>query len=228
MEEIKEKQPNTEKPGIETKTPEKSKESKVLEQTDEEKKEQERTTINKGLFLKHFADHRVADVVCKKIGIVFKTFWEWKKEDPEFAEAIRKIDEQRNDAVEDILLGLVFIKHDAPSVRYYLDRRHSGYKPHSSMEVEAGPGDAQETIIKIMQGLALIILKNGESKPTNEKGDGTGGENGNQRPTDRKNDTNQGQERKDGAVHAEPGAEILLGKKDEEKPHIESKAEGTK
>jgi hypothetical protein len=204
MEENKEKQPNTEKPAVETKTPEKSKESKVLEQTDEEKKEQERTTINKGLFLKHFADHRVADVVCKKIGIVFKTFWEWKKEDPEFADAVRKINEERNDAAEDILMGLVFIKHDPSSIRFYLKKQHPEYRDRSEVDMNINPAISMKQFIEAYE-------------QRNDKPAGSGDA-----------PANKGQEKQDGAVCEQPGTTDLLEKKDEEKPVVEAKAEGTK
>ena len=35
-------------------------------------------------------------------------------------------------------MGLVFIKHDGPSVRYFLDRKHPEFKPHSVTEVVTG------------------------------------------------------------------------------------------
>jgi hypothetical protein len=200
MDEIKD---NGVKAVIEEKTPEKSKESNVLEQKEAEKKEQERTTTNKGLFLKHYKDHRVYSVVCKKIDIDYSTVWQWRKDDHEFAEAIRKIDEQRNDAAEDILLGLVFIKHDAPSVRYYLEKQHPEYAKHSEVDMNINPA------ISMKQFLEAYAQRN--DKPA-----GSG-------------DTpaNKEQEGKDSAVREQSSPTDLLGKENKEEPMVEAPTKGT-
>lgn len=110
----------------------------LTEKQIKEKEEQERTKINKGLFLDYYKTIRVMEMVCKKIDISFVTFWRWRDNDPEFAKAVLEIRNKRGEHVEDILMGLIFVKHDGPSVRYFLDRTHPDYKPHSVTEVITG------------------------------------------------------------------------------------------
>jgi hypothetical protein len=112
-------------------------ESERLKQ-EKEREEQERTTIKKGLFLQEFSRLRVIEMACKKSDIATATFRKWRTNDPDFAKVFSEIIAQRNSDVEDILMGLVFIKHDGASVRYYLDRKHPEFKPHSVTEVVTG------------------------------------------------------------------------------------------
>jgi len=210
------KQQNTEKPVIEAKTAQKTNETNESEQ-----KERETTTINKGLFLRFYKEQRIKTTVCKKVGIAPYTFYDWMKNDPEFKQSIYKIDEDRNDMVEDILMGLIFAEHDGPSVRYYLDRRDGRYKPKSEMENHLIP---EKSLKKLIDEDEDDLNKepnkdaNQNKQPDSADKPGTGGEG----VSDKK------QEGASGAVQEQPGAGNLLEKKDEEKPVAKTQAEGIK
>ena len=95
-----------------------------------EREEQERTRIKKKLFFEHYAScEGVISLICRKIGIDNKTFYKWKNADPDFVTNLEKLRENLNDEVEDILMGLVKVKKDPTSVRYWLDRRNPKYRP---------------------------------------------------------------------------------------------------
>jgi hypothetical protein len=95
-----------------------------------EREEQERTRIKKKLFFEHYAScEGVISMICRKVGIDNKTFYQWKKDDPDFVANLEKLRETINDEVEDILMGLVKIKKDPSCVKYYLDRRDPRYRP---------------------------------------------------------------------------------------------------
>jgi ACT domain-containing protein len=194
-----------------------------------EKEEQLRTTRKKELFLEHFEKTMGAiKQTCEKIDIARKTFYEWKNGDPDFAKALETTKIQTLDDAEGILMALV--RKGVPrAVTYFLDRQHPGYKPRTVTEI-VGAGTAQESINKITENLALKLLKDGKSNnnTTDGSGDKASVGNDNQRPADRGNDSTERQEGKDGAVHSEPGTEILLEKKDKEKPHTESPTKGNK
>jgi hypothetical protein len=109
-------------------------EEKATESNKKEVEEQERTRISKKLFLENYEICRgVVSAICDKIGINNATFYKWKNSDPEFVENLEKLKENINDEVEDILMGLVRIKRDPTSVRYYLDRRHPDYRPRQEL-----------------------------------------------------------------------------------------------
>lgn len=201
----------------------------IPEKSQAEKEEQERTRIKKALFLEHFEKTMGAiKQTCEKIDIDRATFYRWKAEDPEFAKALEDTKIHALDDAEGILMALVR-KGTPRAVTYFLDRKHPGYKPHTVTEI-IGDGTAQEAIKKITENLSIKLLKDG--KPNNNTTDGAGDKasdgNDNQRPADRANDLPKGQEGKDGAVHSEPGTEVLLEKKDKEKPHTESPTKGNK
>jgi transposase-like protein len=49
-------------------------------------------------------EHTIADV-CKQVGISEETFYSWKREKPEFSEALKKVEEQRLEAYRRMALS---------------------------------------------------------------------------------------------------------------------------
>ncbi|MFA5098744.1 MAG: hypothetical protein WC461_00795 [Candidatus Paceibacterota bacterium] len=68
-------------------------------------------------------------LATQQAGISRDTFYRWLHEDKEFKEVIEHTKYHLNDLVEDILM-LKILQGDGPSVRFYLSRKHPGYKTH--------------------------------------------------------------------------------------------------
>jgi len=168
MDQNKEKQLNRE--GTEQKTKEaesltKSAKFAILEDiSDKEKEEQERTRVNKKLFLQYYESNRVIGAVCKKVNITTETVRVWRRDDPEFAKAFQNVDLERNEEVEDILMGMIFIKHDGPSVRYYLDRKHPEYNPHVTTEVITGTRTLEDILDEAEAKLKKEVMEKKQKK----------------------------------------------------------------
>ena len=186
----------------------------ILEITDEEKKEQERTRVNKALFLEYFHKNSLhVTNTCQKINIDRSTYYDWIDNDPEFAKAVEMVRRSMRDEVEDVLVGLVLLKKDPPSVRYWLDRKHPGYIPHSKTEVVVGDRTLEDLIDEREEKL--------NDKPTDTTKDTTGPE-----IPDREVIQDTKQEGADSAVHIQPGAELLLEKENKTKSNSESETKG--
>ena len=182
---------------------------------EEQREEQERTRIKKKLALEIFGNIRgVVTVVCKKVGIAPKTFYEWKKTDPEFAAAIRAVEAERCNDIEDLLLGKIFIEHDGTSIRYWLDRKHPNYKPKNVTEVVTGEKTLEDLLDEEDKA---IDNKNNGNKKDNQTG---------QPESDSTKPDDSGQERKPGEIPVQQSPELLLGKEDPPKPDSEGKTEG--
>lgn len=176
---------------------------------DKAKEEQERTRINKRLFLEAFGKMRgIITQVCLKVGISRETYYDWKRNDPEFARAVSTIESNRANEIEDMLIGKIFAEKDGPSIRYWLDRKHPGYKPKNVTEVVVGEKTLED------------LLDEEEKSDDNKNNDK------NQPGINREINADTGQAGNADAVQIQPGAGILLGPKDEKKPDSESKAEG--
>jgi len=172
--------------------------------------EQERTKIKKRAFLELWEkSNGVVTYVCEKLNINRDTFYTWKMKDKEFAAKVKAVEDSRLDAAEDVLFGKIFIERDASCARYFLDRKHPGYKPKSVTEVIAGEKTLEDLLAED-DAKADKELKEYERKHNNTKADGEKDEH----PT---NGTiqNQDQEGGNSQVQTESGADILSPKKDE-------------
>lgn len=155
-----------------------------------ERKEQRRTTQAKELFLEYYAKSRgFVDITCEKTGIASKTFYRWVKDDAEFARKVRDIDIEKPTVAEDILWGLITHKHDGPSIRFYLERKHPEYK--NKLKVEGGmtitPNKSLEELLE------EDAIKKLDKENDIHTGTNTGSDDG-QPNTDRGVATNTGQE----------------------------------
>lgn len=102
-----------------------------------ENKERESTKRNKTAFLEFYPQVFHIAATCKKIEIAESTYYEWMKNDPEFASAFFAVKQKRKAYVEDKLFKLIQ-EGDGPSVRYWLDRQHEEYKPKSETTIIPG------------------------------------------------------------------------------------------
>jgi hypothetical protein len=140
-----------------------------------ESEEQERTKQKKAMFLEYFSkSFGVISDVCEKIGISRWTYYEWKKNDPEFAEAVATHEIARNEEVEDVLFKLIR-KGDGPSTRFYLERKNPSYKQKVVNEVYAG----ERTLEDLLDDSADAKIKtkeNGTADTTTKEGAGNAGQ----------------------------------------------------
>ncbi len=65
-------------------------------------------------------------LVTNKVGISRDTYYRWMKEDPDFRSRIEYAYQFVNDLVEDMLM-LKILQGHAPSIRFFLSRRHPKY-----------------------------------------------------------------------------------------------------
>lgn len=155
----------------------KTPEQKEQEKKDKQKKEeQERTRIKKQMFLEYLPkSFGVVGDTCEKIGIDRGTYYDWKNNDPQFAEAISKIDAQKNDWVEDQLYKLMR-KGDGPSVRFHMERRNPLYKQKSINEIYTG----EKTLEDLLDAFADKKIEEKQNGNTNTSTTEIGGTTGQQ------------------------------------------------
>lgn len=65
--------------------------------------------------------------VCKNIGIERKTFYNWLKDDQDFAEALLNAESGLNDDIRDVLISKA-AEGDMTAVIFYLKNRHPDFK----------------------------------------------------------------------------------------------------
>lgn len=174
-------------------------------------KEQERTRMNKEAFLKNFAEMRgVISATCVKTGITRTTFYEWKNEDKDFRAALEKTTANRNDEVEDVLMGKILAEKDAHCTTFYLKSRHPNYKTKIIQEVIQGERTLED-----------LLAEDDAREDAKEYEKNKLGNNGGviQDPEQ----AGSGSE-----IQSECGADVVLDKKDAPKPDIKSKAKGVK
>lgn len=163
--------------------------------------DQQRTRIKKQLFLEYLQKTRgVVYLTCEKVGIGRQTYYDWLKADAVFAAAVQEVEADKNNVAADILWSKVSVERDGPSVRYYLDRKHPGYKPKIKVE-EQVVGD------KTLEDLLDDEEDHGK---TNEHG------------TDRGIAEDPKQTAEAGAVQTEPGTASVHGEADATQPHTQS------
>lgn len=168
--------------------------------------EQERTTIKKRLFLEQFEKSMcIVSKSCEKVGIDRATLYRWRKEDAQFERDYMAILYRENEQAEEVLKALVK-SGDAGAVKFFLSRKHPGYKAKVAMEhLPVG----QKTLEDLLD----------EQEINDEK---------NERGTDTGAIENPGQAGPVGALQAEPGATVLPVKADAPKSDTESPAKGNK
>lgn len=190
--------------------------SEALEITEEEKKEQERTTVNKKLFLEYFPKSNLhIGNTCKTIGIERQTYYNWMDADQEFNDAVENVRKTMRDEMEDVLIGLALVEKDGPSVRYWLDRKHPAYTPKSKVETYTGKKTLEDLLDEHEE------KENDDTTDTKENEQTTGPE-----IPDREIIQDQKQEGPDSAVQIQHGAEVLLEKENETQPNSESETKG--
>jgi len=187
----------------------------------EKKVEQARTIIKKKLFLETFAKSGgVVTVCCDKIGLSREQYYEWKKSDLDFAKELENVNNKKNEIAEDLLWAMITIKKDAPSIRYYLDRRHPLYKPKNETEVIAGDRTLEDIID---EDEAKLNLK---PKKDIKQIENDGKNNKDKQISDREVVEDKDKAGNESAVCSKPGAVVLLGEEDKTKPNTESETKG--
>ncbi len=183
------------------------------ELTKEEKKEQERTTAKKQMFLKEWGATLMSiKETCRRVGIDRWTYRDWTRKDPAF---VRALQEAWQDKLEDVeeKLNKKILEDDGTSIRYFLDRRHPLFKPRVKLE---GPQPGERTA---EQDLDEFFGTNDNEDNETQQGQKQPGVH----PAEIQD---QGQARPDGGVQAEPGPGLLLGETNPPQPGTESPAEG--
>lgn len=105
------------------------------------KDEQERTKIKKKIFLEYWLKTKgIIQVCCDKTEIDRGTYYLWEKNDPVFKRRLDEVLAERNKNVEDELMAQIHLKKHAPSIHFYLERKHPDYKSKSSVEITPGEG----------------------------------------------------------------------------------------
>lgn len=177
------------------------------------RKEQERTKIAKKLFIEMWGKCRgIISIICDKLELSRQTYYEWRDEDPEFAEAVKKANYNMLEEVEDMLMYKVFVEKEGQSIRYFLDRKHPAYKPKS--ETVFVPGDKTLEDI-IAEDEESLNNKNGNAKnPPEQHGADPGV------VPDKK------QESSNSTIPIKHGAVVLLGSENKKEYHSQGAAKG--
>ncbi|MFA5168751.1 MAG: hypothetical protein WC530_09510 [Candidatus Omnitrophota bacterium] len=114
--------------------------------SEKEKKELEKTRINKQLFLQAWKKSLgcVADA-CALTHISESGFYLWKRTDPDFVRDLAATQLEIDEMVEGKLMRLIRREHP-PSIRYYLDRRVGKFKPKSQTQIIPLDGNEVEFV----------------------------------------------------------------------------------
>jgi len=182
------------------------------EKVKKEREEQERTRIKKKLFLDYFK--RLLGVIsaaCKGAEIDRGTYYNWKKDDPEFARAVSEIQTEECEEVEGRLKKGI-LKDSMRAITFFLEKRHPFYKPTMKIKEVVGNKTLEDLI---WEDEERLNQGNEDTKKTEDKPG-----------ADRKAPVDPGQARGDGSVQVKPGPKNILGKEDPKKPVAKAKAEG--
>lgn len=197
------------------------------ESQENDKKEQERTKINKQLVVENwFGCKGVIETVAVKVGISPWTIHNWKKNDIVFAKKLETIDSEASDIGEDILRGMAFIKKDVGALKFWLRANNPKYKLRIEQQIIGGSSKSPKQIIEEYNEARRIQLeKNGKPNDTTKSngGDTTriieGG-------LDKDIISDKEQEGGVSTIRIEQSTEVLLEKENEKKPDSESKTKG--
>lgn len=110
--------------------------------------QQPRTLYKKIAFIQNLEKaNGIISIACKMTGIKSrKTIYNWMAADPNFLKIINEMNSIQNDEVFDVLVYQCLYKHDGPSVRYYLNKRHPDFmKPkRTTVPPKKGPQTIDE------------------------------------------------------------------------------------
>ena len=111
-------------------------------ETPQKRQERERTTARKKIFLQILEESRgIISVTCQKAEIARATYYVWMKTDPQFKDAVEKIQAAKPDLLEDRMYILALKEGDFRALKYLMDKVHPGFK--------AQPSKNKETIVNI-------------------------------------------------------------------------------
>ena len=120
------------------------------------RKEQERTTEGKRRVLEALDKSLgIVTTACARAGVSQTQFYEWKRTDAEFAEAVKAIDNKQLDFVESKLFDNIN-KNDTQSILFYLRTKGKsrGYTERTELQVEVpvfNDNRSEAEILGIMQ-----------------------------------------------------------------------------
>lgn len=190
------------------------------EDTEIKKKEQERTTIAKALFLEQYIKSKgIIEHICEKVGISKFTYYEWRKNDPEFIKNIESLRSTEIYEVEDILKQLVFAKKDPGSVKFYLRSKHPDYKLKVQSEIiGVGLKSAKQMMDEYDAEMKQHDTNNTTTTTAEKRDDEVG--------LDTVPLQDKKQEGSVSTIHTEQSTSVLLEKENETKLGGESKTKG--
>lgn len=191
---------------------EKREESEVIRLEKAKQARAEKTARNKKLFLELFQKVMIVSAVIEKMEITRAAYYDWIHDDPDFKNAVLKIEGERHADVEDRLFKKIK-QDDGPSIRFYLERREPRYKIKSINEIGPTGFKSLEELIadeekKRDEQIAEQIRKSEQQRNNREAIQDTG------------------QEGADSEVQIQPSPGLLLETKDTPKPDTESEARG--
>jgi hypothetical protein len=181
--------------------------------------EQMRTTLAKKKFLEIWKKSTgVISVSCAKAEIDRKTYYNWLKEDPEFAEAVKEVEDTRLDVAEEILFEKVFIEKDKNLLKFYLERRSPAYRQKLINEIYAGKKTMEDLYDEAVAENTKIQQEHDQLI--------TGPDRPEQRGDDQALIEDQGQEGTDSATDSERSPELLPEQAAPAQPDTQSPPKG--
>lgn len=90
-------------------------------------------------------------VASRQADISRDTYYRWLREDNDFKNRIDDIQARLYDFVEDILM-MKILQGDGPSVRFYLSRKHPGYKTQKQTYVYPHNSTGSRTLEDLLDG----------------------------------------------------------------------------
>lgn len=102
----------------------------------------------------------IVEVACKRVGVPRSTYYRWRKEDPVFESQATEALAQGVDVVNDVAESKVISgvnDGEQSYVRYWLDHRHSAYKPDKIWSRRAAVEAEREEFRRESEKLSQII-----------------------------------------------------------------------
>jgi hypothetical protein len=184
-----------------------------------DKVEQARTIVSKRKFLEIWKKSTgVVSVSCAKAEINRETYYRWLKEDPEFAEAVKEVEDTRLDVAEEILFEKVFIEKDKNLLKFYLERRSPAYRQKLINEIYAGKKTMEDLYDEAVAENTKIQQEHDQLI--------TGPDRPEQRGDDQALIEDQGQEGTDSATDSERSPELLPEQAAPAQPDTQSPPKG--
>ena len=102
----------------------------------------EQTAKRKEKVLKALENHTgLVTYAAKAAGISRATFYQWKRDDPEFAEAVEEIEEAALDEVENVVYDMILKEHNPAVTIFYLKTKGKKRGYIERREIEMNTGD---------------------------------------------------------------------------------------